>query len=151
MGDKAKLVQLADEAFSELREAIDGLPDEALGTAWLGTWGVREILVHISGWHREMVPAFERIARGEAPFPPGTYDDFDSWNARFVAAKAGASIADVRAELPASHAAFVRAAEAFPEESFAPGGAARELFDGAGPAHYREHTEQIRAWRAALS
>ena len=149
MSDKAKLLQQADEEFSGLREAIDGLSDDAMTTIWLGTWGVREVLVHVSGWHREVVPGFERIARGEAPFPPGTYDDFDAWNARFVTARAGATVADVRAELPASHAAFVRAAEALGEEDFAPGGAARDLFDGAGPAHYREHAEQIRAWRAA--
>src|SRR5436189_4238650 len=24
---------------------------------WLGTWAVREIIAHIAGWHREMLPA----------------------------------------------------------------------------------------------
>jgi len=24
---------------------------------WLGTWGMREILIHVSGWHDEMISA----------------------------------------------------------------------------------------------
>lgn len=55
--------------------------------------------------------------------------------------------ADVVAELEASHRAFVAAATAVPEALFAPGGAARDSFDGAGAGHYREHTAQIRQWR----
>ena len=31
----------------------------------------------------------EAIAKGEAAYPPGTYDDFDAWNTRFVERKAG--------------------------------------------------------------
>jgi hypothetical protein len=51
------------------------------------------------------------------------------------------------AELVASHRAFVAAASQLPEALFAPGGAARDPFDGAGAGHYREHAEQIRQWR----
>ena len=54
---------------------------------------------------------------------------------------------DVLAELDASHRQFVDAAAAVPEPHFAPGGAAREPFEGAGAGHYREHTAEIRAWR----
>ena len=151
MSDKATLLRQDDELFTELREATEGLSDDAVRTVWLGTWSVREILIHVSGWHREMVPAFERIARGEAPFEPGTYDDYDAWNAKLVAGQAGASVADVRGELVAAHAAFVRAASQMPEAAFAAGAESRGLFEGTGPAHYREHAEQIRAWRATLA
>jgi hypothetical protein len=149
MSDKATLLREADEAFTELRQAVDGLTDEAMRRVWLGTWGVREILIHISGWHDVMAPALERVARGEAPYPAGTYDDVDAWNARFVARKAGVKPADVVAELDASHRRLVAAAAAVPEAQFGPGGAARDPFDGAGPGHYREHSAQIRQWRQA--
>jgi hypothetical protein len=114
---------------------------------WLGSWGVREILIHISGWHDELIPALGRIGQGQAGYPAGTYDDFDAWNARFVDRRAGVKPADVVAELEASHRAFAAAAAAMPEALFAPGGAARDSFDGAGAGHYREHTAQIRQWR----
>jgi hypothetical protein len=148
MSDKAALLREADEAFTELRLAIEGLDEEAMGRVWLGTWGVREILIHITGWHREAIPGFARIARGEAaPYPAGTYDDFDGWNARFVAQKAGVKVADVLAELDASHRDFVAAAATVPEAHFAPDAAVRGLFDGSGTGHYREHAAQIRQWR----
>ncbi len=149
MSDRAELLREADHAFGELREAIGGLAEEQMRRVWLGTWGVREILIHVSGWHRAMTPALEHIARGEAPYPPGTYDDFNAWNARFVDREAGVKMADVLAELDASHRDFVAAAAAVPEPHFAAGGAARDLFEGTGPSHYREHTAQIREWRRA--
>ncbi len=147
MSDKATLLREADEAFTDLRQAIYGLTDEEMRRVWLGTWGVREILIHISGWHEVMTPALGRVAKGEAPYPAGTYDDFDAWNARFVARQAGVKTADVLAALDASHREFVGAAAAVPEPHFVPGGAAREPFEGAGPGHYREHAAQIREWR----
>ena len=147
MSDKAALLREADEAFTDLRQAIDGLTDEEMRRVWLGSWGVREIVIHISGWHDVMTPALGRIAQGEPPYPAGTYDDFDAWNARFVEQKDGVKTADILAELDTSFRAFVGAAAGVPGEAFAPGGAARDLFEGAGPGHYREHTAQISAWR----
>ena len=95
MSDKTTLLREADEAFAELRQAIDGLGEAPMRQVWLGTWGVREILIHISGWHRAMVPAFSHVAKGEPPYPAGTYDDFDAWNARFVEQQSGVKVADI--------------------------------------------------------
>src|SRR5262245_39496701 len=147
MSDKATLLREADQAFGELHRAIGGLTEAEMRDVWFGTWGVREILIHISGWHEAMTPALERIAKGEPPYPPGTYDDFDAWNARFVEGKRGVKLTEVLATLDATHREFVEAAADVPEPLFAPGGAARDAFDGSGPAHYREHTAQIQEWR----
>jgi hypothetical protein len=147
MADKATLIRETQEAYTELRRAVEALTEEEMRRVWFGTWGVREILIHISGWHEVMTPALARIARGEAPYPAGTYDDFDAWNARFVLQKTGVKTADVLAELDASHRQFVDAAEAVPEQYFETGGGAGEVLDGAGAGHYREHTAQIREWR----
>jgi hypothetical protein len=149
MGAKHELLTEAEAAYTELRVAVESVPDARMTETWLGSWGAREILIHISGWHREMIPALQRIGRGQPPYPDGvSYDDFDAWNARFVEAKRGVKVADVRAELAASHEDFVAAAGALADEHLAPGGAARELFTGVGPAHYREHAGQIQEWRA---
>jgi hypothetical protein len=150
MSEKDTLLHEADTAFTELRDSLAGLDEERLGRVFLGTWGTREIVVHISGWHRAMIPAFARLGRGESPFPEGvSYDDYDAWNARFVEDKKGVRAAEVLAELDASHRAFVSAAAALPDKHFADGETARSLFEGAGVPHYREHTAQIREWRAA--
>jgi hypothetical protein len=138
----------AEATYRELRATFEGLDEPRMRVPWLGTWGVREILVHISGWHREMLPALERLARGERAVPPGvSYDDFDAWNARFVTARDGVSLAEIVDELEASHRAFTAAAARLPAGHLDPGGRARELFDGVTTGHYREHAEQIRRWR----
>jgi hypothetical protein len=152
MPDKEKLLRETDEAYRDLRGAVAGVDERQASRPWLGTWGVREILIHISGWHREMVPAFARLGRGEPPYPPGvSYDDFDAWNARFVGAAGRATLADVLTELAASHRDFVAAAAALGEAHFAPGAAARGLLEGAGAPHYQEHAAQIREWRKGAS
>ena len=147
MGDKEKVLKDCDEAYGELREAIAGLDEARSRTVWLGTWGVKEILIHIAAWDREMSPALARIGRGEPPYPAGTYDDFDAWNARFVEAGKDAPAHEIVVDLEASHHALLSAAKALAEEQFAAGAPARELFEGTGAKHYREHAGQIRDWR----
>jgi len=147
MDEARRVLAEADEAYRELQEAVVDLDDARAKTAWLGTWGVREILVHIAGWDREMTPALDRIGRGEAAYPAGAYDDADGWNARFVAAREGVKLADVLAEMDGAHRGLVAAAGALGASHLAPGAAARELFEGTAAQHYREHAAQIREWR----
>jgi hypothetical protein len=149
MGAKETMIRDAEQTHQELREVLKGIPTESMSRPWLGTWGVRDIVAHISGWHQEMVPALERIGRGEKPYPDGAYDDFDAWNARFVAARASASTEQLLGELDSSHRAFLAAAGKLGEEQFGEKAPARGLIDGVGPAHYREHTDQIREWRGS--
>jgi hypothetical protein len=111
MSDKTRLLQDGNEAFDQLRQAIDGLSETRMREVWLGTWGVREILIHVSGWHDAMIPALRRIGRGEAPYPPGAYDDGDAWNARFVEAQEGVKATDAAARLDATHREFIAAAK----------------------------------------
>lgn len=148
MSLKDDLLRQAEDELAGLRCAIAGLSEEAMRQPWCGTWGVREILAHIAGWQRELTPALERLARGERPIPEGlSYADIDAWNARHVAARQGLTVEGVRAELEATHRAFLAAARAIPEARFAPGKTAARLVDLNGPHHYREHAAEIRAWR----
>src|SRR5438552_10939429 len=96
MSDKETLLKEAQEGYLELQQSIAGLDEARAGEPWLGTWGVREILIHASGWLLEMTPALERIGRGEAPYHEGvSYDVFDALNAMFVVARMGVMHSDV--------------------------------------------------------
>ncbi len=148
MSEKTTLLTEAETELQAFKRSLAGLDEARMREVWLGTWSARDIVAHISGWHREMIPALARIARGEAPYPDGAYDDFDAWNARFVEARSGVKVADVLAELAASHRDFLAAAAALADEHLAPGGRARSLVEGSGAEHYREHAAQIRQWRA---
>jgi hypothetical protein len=148
MSLKDDLLRQADADFGALKRALVGLSDEAMRRPWCGGWGVREILAHIAGWQREMIPVLERVARGEKPIPDGvSYEDVDGWNTRHVGARRGLTVEGVRAELDASHGEFLAAARAVPETRFAPDKTATRVVDLNGPHHYREHTGQILAWR----
>ena len=61
--------------------------------------------------------------------------------------RAGVKPADVVAEVEPPTGPSSPPRRAVPEALFAPGGAARDPFDGAGAGHYREHAAQIRQWR----
>ena len=149
MSLKDELLRQAEDDFGALKRALVGLSDDSMRRPWCGAWGVREILAHIAGWQREMIPVLERVARGEKPIPDGvSYENVDSWNARHVGARRGLTVEGVRAELDASHREFLVAAHAVPEARFAPDKTATRVVDLNGPHHYREHAAQIRAWRA---
>ena len=96
-----------------------------------------------------MGPALERMTRGERPVAEGvSYDDVDAWNARFAGAAAKTSVADLLLELDKSHEYFMRSADAVPADRFQPGKTAYKIVDLNSAHHYREHGDQIRAWRA---
>jgi hypothetical protein len=147
---KDELLNEAAREYNAFEAAIHGLNEAQLTTVWLGTWSIREIVAHMSGWHREMGPALERLARGERPLPPGvSYDDVDAWNARFVAAKQDWPLDEVLLELDKSHEYFMHMAAKVPEERLQPGRTAYRIIDLNSAHHYREHADQIRAWRGA--
>jgi len=137
-----------DSEFNTLLNSVEGLNDDQMQLVWFGEWGVRDILAHVAGWHREMVRAIERMARGERPVPEGVdYSSSDSWNARFADAQHNADKYGILQELRASKEAFIAAARKLPEERFEEGKTAYRMLYGNGIDHYKEHYPAIRDWR----
>lgn len=148
MSAKTELLKQAQDEFRALKAALAGLGERQLTEVWLGSWSIKEIVAHMSGWHHELGPALERLARGEKPIPEGVdYNDPNPWNARFVAARRGTPVAQLLQELDASHAYFMAQVAKIPEERFVPGKTAHRLTDMITAHHYKEHGDQIRAWR----
>jgi hypothetical protein len=148
MSEKATLLAEAETEFQGLKRVLAGLDEARMRQVWCGSWAVRDILAHISGWHRELGPALERLARGEKPIPEGvSYEDVDAWNARHAGAKKSWATPDILKELDASHAYFMKAAAAVPEERFVPGKTAYRLVDLNSRHHYQAHAGEIEAWR----
>jgi hypothetical protein len=148
---KQDLLNEAAREYKSFHEAIQGLNEEHMTEVWLGTWCVRDIVAHMSGWHRELGPALERMARGERPIPEGkNYDaEIDAWNEKFVAEKRDTTVSEVLLELDKSHEYFLHAAAQVPEDRFVEGKTAWKIVDLNSAHHYKEHGEQIRAWRAS--
>lgn len=152
MTPKQELLNQAAREYKAFHESLQGLNEEHLQEAWLGTWSVKDIVAHIVGWQVELAPALERLARGERPIPEGvSYEDVDAWNAKFATARHGAEAADLLLELDKTHERFLRLADAIPEARFSPERTAYKIVDLNSAHHYKEHGDQIRAWRATRS
>lgn len=150
MTPKEELLDRAEREYKAFRQALAGLDEAHLTEAWLGAWSIKEIVAHIVGWHRELAPALERLARGERPFPEGvSYEDVDAWNEKLAGAMRDRSAADVLREFAETHETFLRAAATVPEKRFREGRTAYKIVDLNSAHHYKEHGDQIRAWRAS--
>ena len=146
--NREELLQQADAEFDDLLSSVEGLSDEQMLVEWFDGWSVRDILAHVAGWHREMTPVLERIAKGERPLPEGvSYDDADAWNAKFAAAHRNTPPGQMLEEVKASKEALIAAAKTVPEERFVEGRAAYRILSGTAAGHYREHIGPIREWR----
>lgn len=147
-GRREQLLVELDEAFAGLQATYKDLPEVRKRVVMQGTWSVKDILVHIAGWHREMAGALSRVSRGERAAPEGVdYSNFDAWNARFVEAARGTPVGEVEKELASSFQAFRQAISALPENRLIPGRTADRIVHEAGMDHYRHHAAQIRSWR----
>ena len=147
--DKRATLKELQIAFDEVLTAIKGLDERTMSKVFYGAWAVKDILAHISGWHRQMTGAMERMARGEKPTPEGVdYSDADAWNARFAAAMRTQSASTVVADLQQSFANYTRAARAVAEDRYGEGKTINKLLEGSGYGHYREHLPEIKAFAA---
>ena len=152
MSPKEELLNQAAREYKAFHESLQGLNEEHLREVWLGTWSVKDIVAHMVGWQAELAPALERLARGERPIHEGvSYEDVDAWNAKFTAARHDAEAADLLLELDKTHDRFLRLADAIPEARFSPERTAYKIVDLNSAHHYKEHGDQIRAWRASRS
>ncbi|MGH7621930.1 MAG: ClbS/DfsB family four-helix bundle protein [Gemmatimonadaceae bacterium] len=142
--DKQQTIGAVEQGFQDLLASFAKLDDRAMTTTFYGTWSVKDILAHITGWHQTMTGAMERMARGERPTPEGVdYSDADAWNAKFAGSMAAQSAPTVVAVLRQSFANYLRAARALPEDRFGEGKTANKLIEASGYGHYREHLPAI--------
>lgn len=142
-----------DSAYQEFRSVVDELDEKHFQEKWLdGRWGVREIVAHLTGWHREFAVGLERMGRGKRPAPEGSdWNAIQRWNDRFAAEAAGKGRAELLQELDRSVAHFKAMGETLPEERFGDGKTASVFFRNAGSEHFREHAAMIRTWLSKQS
>ncbi|MDO8586958.1 MAG: hypothetical protein Q7T82_07945 [Armatimonadota bacterium] len=91
----------------------------------------------------------QRMARDEEP---NTHEipwtEVDRWNEIFADRAQGKRKGEVLHELDQALLSFKEAAALLPEARFADGKTAAKMVDLAGVAHFKEHADMIRAWRA---
>src|SRR5256714_9102953 len=88
---KDELLNQAARDYKAFHETLTGLNEAQMSEVWLGPWSVKDIVAHISGWHREMGTALGRLARGGKTAPPSlSREDIDGPNASVSGPRTGA-------------------------------------------------------------
>ncbi len=148
MPTKQEELEWHNNAYREFRSLVDAIEEPRFEEPWLdGRWGVREIVAHLAGWHREVGAALERMSRGERPTPEGVdWSDFQAWNDRFAREAQDKSKAETLRALDEEVARFREFGARLPEERFGPGKTANRIIETAGTNHFREHIAMINGW-----
>jgi len=148
MSSKQDELRWHEEAYRDFRSLVNGIDPMRFEERWLdGRWGVREIVAHLAGWHRELATGFERMSRGERPAPEGVdWTDTQRWNDVFAAGAQGKDKAQILKELDEEEARFRRLGEQLPDDRFGPDKTANKMFERVGTGHFRTHAAMIRGW-----
>jgi hypothetical protein len=149
--NKDEAIGILEDSHDRFRALIADLPDSAYNETWLGSWGLSQLLAHMSGRWREIAPGFERVQRGERPTPEGVdYSNADKWNEAFAKqAKPGRAALN---DWDDAYAGYVSAARALDADKFGDdptSGRPRignRLLQGAGIGHFEEHQPQLEEW-----
>ncbi len=148
MATKAETLAAHQRAYDELRAAFGELSEREATERFYGTWGVREIVAHVAGWHEQLGEGLARIARGERPTPEGAdWSDVEGWNGRFADEVKEAPFGDAVTRLDRAVAALRAAADRVAEDRYGEGKTVNRMIDGAGIEHMHAHAADIRAWR----
>jgi hypothetical protein len=147
MAEQQVLVARFQENQSTLLNAVSGLDERRAGEIWSGTWSVKDILAHISGWEQSLSEALTKISRGERPTVDGIdLNDTDGTNAIFAQRASGRSFADAGDELRNAGEGVAVAIETVPDDRIEEGRTARRIAETL-IQHPTEHANEILDWR----
>ena len=83
---KATLIQKFNETRSLILASASLFTDENVGEAFVGSWGILDILAHIRGWDLTNLESAKDILLGKLPDFYAEHDrDWASYNAKLVA------------------------------------------------------------------
>jgi len=141
---RARTLDRLEQQWQALLQTWEGLPENALlKPGAVGHWSVRDVMAHITTWEEEALKALPLILEDKR-LP--RYMGIDAFNAREQARKRDLPLEQVKKDLVTTHRKLVSFLEDVPESAFSlPRFGKRLRLDTIG--NYREHTEQITAWR----
>lgn len=148
---REKLRQRLDESRRELLASAAHLEPAGLAalTANPG-WAVRDVLAHLAGAERGHQQVIRALLAGQAPDLPGF--DLDAFNAADVAARQGASLAELLGELASNRNDTLALLETISPDDWQRGGYHPGGFDTTIEGvfriiaiHEKRHAKEIRA------
>lgn len=154
--DKARLESALASAWTELVATIDSVPEDEMETPGVvEEWSVKDLLGHITFWAEKAAADLDLLAQGKVDEieTPGGDEGVAEWNKRESDARKGMGLEEIKKGWLASYERARKALDGVSAEQLdteVADWAQWKRYAGDTYLHYREHTEQIRAWQRAL-
>lgn len=82
---KATLISNLNDTRSSILEAAASIPADRVDEAFVGSWGILELLAHLRGWDLTNIQAAKDILSGKVPdFYAESDKDWATYNAKLV-------------------------------------------------------------------
>jgi hypothetical protein len=105
---KATLISNLNEIRSSILEAAASIPDNRIDEAFVGSWGILELLAHLRGWDLTNIQAAKDILSGKVPdFYTESDKDWASYNAKLVSQHRQADLESMISSVDSSRADLV--------------------------------------------
>jgi hypothetical protein len=145
MDRKQELIEAEDRSWSELHEILGRLnPAEMEIQGMSDGWSVKDLVWHLACWTAEGARQLECIRLDT--YVDQSWGDTDTLNAGFLAEGRRQDLETVTAELVAARNRTLQEWDAVTEVS----PDAEEWFYEAGPEHFTDHADELRAWVAEI-
>jgi len=146
--NRQQLLHRLETAWAAFQASYAGLDDSRLTERGVvEDWSVKDILAHVTTWEEEALTYLPLILAGGRPPRYAAVGGIDAFNARMTEQKRALSLAEVRAQLDATHHRLIAFIESVPDEPFATETRFRHRLRLDTYSHYPIHTRMIQDWR----
>lgn len=105
---KATLINNLNETRTSILEAAASIPDSRINEAFVGSWGILELLAHLRGWDLTNIQAAKDILSGKVPdFYAESDKDWASYNAKLVSQHRQVDLESIISSVDSSRAELV--------------------------------------------
>ena len=105
---KATLISNLNDTRSSILEAAASIPNNRVDEAFVGSWGILELLAHLRGWDLTNIQAARDILSGKLPdFYAESDKDWASYNAKLVSQHRQADLESMIASVDSSRSDLV--------------------------------------------
>ncbi|MCC6799099.1 MAG: ClbS/DfsB family four-helix bundle protein [Anaerolineae bacterium] len=146
---KQQLLDKLERAWADLKASFSGMSEAQMTTPGVtGDWSVKDILAHVTTWEEEALRMMPVILENKTPPRyADQYGGLNAFNAQMSAQKRDLPLAEVLAQLDATHRRLIEYVQRAPDDQITRETRFRRRLRLDTYSHYPEHARAIRAWR----
>lgn len=146
---RQQLLDKLEKAWADLKASYAGMSEaQMMQPGVTGEWSVKDILAHVTTWEEEALRMMPVILENKTPPRyADQYGGLNAFNAQMSAQKRDLPLAEVLAQLDATHRRLIEYVQRAPDDQITRETRFRRRLRLDTYSHYPEHARAIRAWR----